>query len=171
MPSIVSLIICVIVVMVLLRIEHKRNSLASHALWLPTLWMLFCGSRPIGAWFQDHSISSDANIEAGSPLDRLVLSILIIVALLILIRRKISWSSALRDNFWLILLFLYMGISVSLSEIPFVSFKRYFKAIGDILMAFVVLSEQRPLQALESILRRSAYVLLPFSLMLIKYFP
>ena len=38
-------------------------------------------------------------------------------------------------------------------------------------MALVVMSEPTPRQALESLLRRSAYVLLPFSLLLIKYYP
>jgi O-antigen ligase len=38
-------------------------------------------------------------------------------------------------------------------------------------MAFVVLSEASPLRAMEAILRRSIYVLLPLSLVLIKYFP
>ena len=37
-------------------------------------------------------------------------------------------------------------------------------------MALVVLSERQPLQALESVLRRCAYVLIPLSLVLIKYF-
>jgi O-antigen ligase len=38
-------------------------------------------------------------------------------------------------------------------------------------MAFVVLSECNPRQAVETILRRTAYILIPFSVLLIKYFP
>ena len=38
-------------------------------------------------------------------------------------------------------------------------------------MALVILSEVNPLQAVESILRRTAFVLIPFSLLLIKYLP
>jgi O-antigen ligase len=111
------------------------------------------------------------SVEGGSPLDRLVLSILIILALLILFRRKIEWSRILKDNFWLILLFLYMGLSILWSDFPFVSFKRWIRSSAVILMALVVLSERKPFQALESIFRRSAYVLIPFSLVLVKYFP
>jgi len=40
-----------------------------------------------------------------------------------------------------------------------------------VVMAFVVLSDRDPRQAVESILRRSAYVLIPFSMLLIKYYP
>jgi O-antigen ligase len=42
---------------------------------------------------------------------------------------------------------------------------------GAIPIALVVLTEQSPLKALESVFRRCAYVLIPFSLLLIKYFP
>jgi O-antigen ligase len=42
---------------------------------------------------------------------------------------------------------------------------------GAIPIALVVLSERSPLQALESVFRRCAYVLIPFSLLLIRYFP
>jgi O-antigen ligase len=38
-------------------------------------------------------------------------------------------------------------------------------------MALVVLSEQRPLEALASIFRRCAYVLIPLSIVLIRYYP
>ncbi len=38
-------------------------------------------------------------------------------------------------------------------------------------VALVILSEPRPLEALESAFRRCAYVLIPLSLLLIKYFP
>jgi exopolysaccharide production protein ExoQ len=175
MPAEVILMLCVILVMVLLYIESTRNPEASLALWVPTLWMLIYASRPLGRWFQfQYALVPGEGveiIESGSPLDRLVLSIIIILALLILFRRKIYWSRIPKDNFWLILLFLYMGISILWSEIPFASFKRWIRSTGDIIIALVVLSEQKPLQSLESVIRRCAYVLIPFSLVLIKYFP
>lgn len=167
MPPVVALILCVILVTVLLRIERKRNREASIALWVPTFWMLIHGSRPVGIWF---GYDLGGNEEAGSPLDRLVLGIFIVLALLILFRRKIDWSRILKDNFWLIFLYLYLAFSILWSDFPYVSFKRWIKLSGTIPMALVVLSERSPLKALESILRRSAYVLIPFSLLLVKYF-
>ncbi len=169
MPPIVALILCVILVTALLRIERKRNPAASIALWVVTIWMLICASRPLGSWIEYPP--SYTSIEAGSFLDRLVIGILIVVALLILLKRKIEWSRILGDNFWLLLLFLYLAISILWSEIPFVSFKRWFRTIGDVFLALVVLSERRPLLALESVFRRCAYVLVPFSFVLINYFP
>lgn len=167
MKPLLALIFCTFLILWLLTIERKRNPAASLALWLPTFWMLIYASRPVGRWLQ----SGGGDLEAGSPLDRLVLGLLIISALVVIHRRRIDWSLILEDNLWLLLLFLYMGISILWSDSSYVSFKRWFRSIGDILMAIVVLSEREPRQALESVFRRCAYVLLPLSLVLIKYFP
>ena len=168
----VALILCLILVIVLLCIERIRNPEASNALWVPTSWLLLCGSKPLGVWFgSDAILASVGSEEAGSLYDRLVLSILIILALLIIYRRKIDWSGVLIDNFWLILLFLYLGYSILWSDFPLVSFKRWARLCGGIPIAMVVLSERSPVKALESAFRRCAYVLIPFSLVLIKYFP
>jgi O-antigen ligase len=66
---------------------------------------------------------------------------------------------------------LYGFISIIWSEIPFVAFKRFFKTIGNPIMALVVLSEAEPLEALKTVFRRCAYMLLLFSIATIKYFP
>ncbi len=172
MSPLVALILCSVLVAVLLRIEHRRNPETSVALWVPTFWLLLCGSKPLGKWFEpDAILASFGSDEAGSPYDRLVLSILIILAVVILRRRKIAWSPILKDNFWLILLFLYLGSSILWSDFALVSSKRWMRLAGAIPIAMVVLSERSPFDALESVFRRSAYVLIPFSLLLIKYFP
>jgi len=171
MPPSVALILCAALVIVLLLIERKQNPAASLAIWVPTVWVLISGSRPIGRWFETSPLDSLGGEGVGSPLDRLVLGIFIAFSLFILFSRKIDWPRILKDNVWLALLILYMGISILWSDIPFVSFKRWVRSAGDILMALVVLSERMPFQALESVLRRSAYILIPFSLMLIHYFP
>jgi hypothetical protein len=175
MTPITSLVLCIILVIVLLHIERKRNPVTSLALWVPVFWVLISGSRSVGSWFiltekdPDSGLSVES-IEAGSPLDQLAFGTLIILGLFVLYRRKIAWSRILKDNIWLILVFLFMGLSILWSGFPTVSLKRWIKASGVIVMAMVVLSEQKPLNALESVFRRSAYLLIPFSLVLIKYF-
>lgn len=168
MPPKIALIACMVFIIWLLRIESKENTVLSPALWVPTFWLLIMGSRPVGRWFNPTSVGSDA---AGSPYDRFVLTMLILLALWVLSRRKINWSLLLKDNLWLILLYVYLGLSVLWSDFPFSSFKRWIKIFGAIPMALMILSEKQPLQALESVLRRCAYVLIPLSLVLIKYFP
>jgi len=172
MPPIVALTICGILVVVLLRIERGRNTEASVALWVPTFWILLNGSKPIARWLDPASLELYAGShETGSLHDRMALLTLIGLSLYILNKRKIEWSRIFKDNFWLILLYLYLGTSILWSDFPFVSLKRWFRLSGAIPVAMVVLSERYPLKALESVLRRCAYVMIPFSLFLIKYYP
>lgn len=129
-------------------------------------------SKPLGNWFE----TEGRHLDTGSPLDRMFLTSLLCLGLLVLILKKdvlkeFSWSSAIRDNYWLMLLLGYMLISVFWSEIPFISFKRWIKELLAVVMAFLLLTEASPRQAFESVCRRVIYILLPFSLLLIKYFP
>jgi O-antigen ligase len=129
--------------------------------------MLSAAVKPLAAWFR----VANADPEAGSSLDRNFLIVLIIVALWILLKRGFDWSSAVKDNSWLMMLIVFMLISVLWSSIPDISFKRWAREFLAVLMAFVVLSEPSPRRAMESVLRRTAYILIPFSPVLIKYFP
>jgi exopolysaccharide production protein ExoQ len=130
--------------------------------------MLISGSRSVSRWF-DSDVGLDA--EAGSPVDRLVLGGLILLALLVLHRRGFEWHTVLRYNRAIIVLFSYMAASVLWSDYPMVSMKRWVRSVGVVVMAFVLLSEREPRVAFESVLRRCAYVLLPLSYVLVKYFP
>src|SRR6267378_326983 len=105
MTPTVALALCTILVAVLLLIERKRNVVASWALWAPTAWMLICGSRAIAAWSLTPGYAIDETVEAGSPLDRLVLTALLTLAIFILLKKRISWSQVLKDNAWLMVLF------------------------------------------------------------------
>jgi O-antigen ligase len=93
------------------------------------------------------------------------------IAFLLLIRRKFGWARAIKENAWVIALVVFMLASIFWSDIPFISFKRWTKEFLAILMAFFVISEPFPRQAMESIFRRTIYILIPFSLFLIKYYP
>ena len=139
----------------------------TKALWIPTIWMLFIASKPLSGWFP----SSSGDPESGSPLDRAFLIVLMCLALWILARRKYDWRATMKENAWLIVLVIYMLVSIFWSNMPYISFKRWTRDFQAVLMAFVVHSEPSPRQAMESILRRTTYILIPFSLLLIKYFP
>jgi exopolysaccharide production protein ExoQ len=168
MPPSVALALGLAFIAFLLVTERRRNREASAATWIPTVWLLLCGSKPFARWFDIRATVTTE--EAGSPADRLVLSILIALALVVLTKRRIRWSVILRQNIALTLLFLYLGLSVAWSDFPMVSLKRWIRLCGAIPVCLVLVTERSPLQALESVLRRCAYVLLPLSLVLIKYF-
>lgn len=167
MPSTVALLFCAIFVVFLLWLDHKKSPTVSRALWLPTIWMIYTASKPIGNWFS----SAAGDPELGSPMDRNFLTMLLFVSILLLIKRSFNWGNAVKENPWLILLLIFMLISIFWSSIPFVSFKRWTRELIAALMAFLVLSERSPRESMECILRRSTYVLIPFSVVLIKYFP
>lgn len=167
MPPILALILCLAFVLFLLRLENKQSPDVTKALWIPTIWILYVASKPLGAWFQ----VSLQNPEAGSPLDRAFLTTLTLIALWILVRRGFDWLGAIKENPWLMILIVFMLVSIFWSNIPAISFKRWVRELQAVLMAFMVLSEPFPRQAMESIFRRTAYILIPFSPVLIKYFP
>ncbi len=167
MPPALALAFCIVFVLFLLRLDLKQAPDVSRALWVPTIWMLYIASKPIGIWFQ----AGSTNPEMGSPMDRVFLTVLMLMAFLVLFRRGFDWAGAMKGNAWLVALFAFMLISVVWSDIPGTSLKRWIREFQAILMAFVVLSEPSPREALESILRRTTYILIPFSLVLIKYFP
>jgi O-antigen ligase len=64
-----------------------------------------------------------------------------------------------------------MLISIAWSDVSFISFRRWVKELTAVVMALLILTELSPQQALQSLLRRMVYVLIPFSMLLIKYYP
>jgi|ERR1051326_907100 O-antigen ligase len=144
--------------------DAKARPKVSPALWIPSIWMLISASRPLARWF---SYGEDAE----SSLDQAVLGGLFLCGLIVLTRRRMRWATLLRENVWLVLLLLYMLISVLWSDLPGTAFKRWIRELGALIMALVVLTDRAPRQAMLSVLRRVVYILIPLSLVLIKYFP
>jgi O-antigen ligase len=169
MPPIIALIVCLIFIAFLLRVERQQNPYISFAIWIPTIWMLISASRPLGRW--PWFSPPGTNIEEGSPIDRLVLGTLIFISIFFIFKRKVNYLSILKNNTALIILLMFAGLSILWSDFPFLSFKRWIKLLGTIPIAMVVLSEKTPLEAMESIFRKCAYILIPLSVILIKYYP
>lgn len=165
MPPQLALLLCTIFVLLLLRLERKQTPEVSFALWLPTIWMLCIASKPLSTWF---GWGFDA---AGSRVDQIFLIGLLCLGLVILARRKFEWSRVIRENPWVALLIGYMFVSILWSDIPYTSFKRWVRELVAVIMAFLVLSERYPRQAMQRIFKRTVYILIPFSVVLIKYFP
>ena len=167
MPPLLALALCAAIVIMLLRLERKQAPDVTRALWIPTVWILYIASKPIAVWFR--VVRTD--LDAGSPMDQVFLTALMLFALVALAARPSRWARGLKENPWLIALLLFMLLSVAWSDIPGASFKRWIREFQAILMALVVFSETVPRRAMESLLCRATYILIPFSLVLIKYFP
>jgi len=167
LPPPLALFFCTCFIIFLLRLASQQFPDATRGLWIPTIWMLTVSTKALGTWFG----SPVSSMEEGSPLDRNFLIILMCIAIWMLIKRKFVLSSALRENIWLVALFAFMFVSISWSTVPFVSLKRWIREIVAIIMGFVVLTEKNPKQAIECVVKRTTYILIPLSLLLIKYFP
>ncbi len=167
MPPVLVLLICTVFVIFLLRLDHKQASVVSQGIWIPTIWMLLIATKPLDIWF---GLVQQGDAE-GSPLDRAVLSGILCLGLFLLAKRKINWSSIIKENTWLILLISYTFTSILWSDIPYISFKRWMREFIAVVMALLILIEQNPRQAVQSILRRTVYMLIPFSLLLVKFYP
>lgn len=171
MPSSVALLLCMGVGLVLLRIEREsmRIGRVSFSSWIPALWMMASAAKPLANWFGSESPAG--GVEAGSPLDRNLATGLIFAGLLVVSQRRLDWRAIARNNSALLVIYLFALVSLLWSDFLFVSIKRYIRFSGAVVMALVILSERNPRQAFESVLRKTAFILIPFSLLLIKYFP
>jgi exopolysaccharide production protein ExoQ len=172
MPPQIALLICIIFILYLFWADLKEIDGPSNALWIPLIWMFLSGSRYVSQWLElRSSFEPQARYLDGSPVDRAVFMILIVAGVCVLFRRRLKWTELFIKNNWIWLYFLFGLISIIWSDYPFVSFKRWVKALGNVVMALIILTEQRPYVAIGAILRRLAFLWVPLSVILIKYYP
>jgi exopolysaccharide production protein ExoQ len=165
-------LICILFILYLFRIDRKRSDGLSNALWIPLAWMFLAGSRYVSSWLQlGGAAVSAAGYDEGSPVDAASFFLLIVAGAFILSRRKIDWGQLLSQNKWIWLYFLYCGISVVWSDNSFVSLKRFVKDLGNPIMVLVILTETRPCEAIGAVMRRLAFLLVPLSVVFVRYYP
>jgi exopolysaccharide production protein ExoQ len=107
----------------------------------------------------------------GNPLDRALLATMIALGLVVLLRRQQQLALLLRANLPVLLFFAYCGLSSLWSDYPDVAFKRWFRGVGDVVMVLVILTELDWVLALKRVLTRVSFLLLPLSVLLIRYYP
>jgi exopolysaccharide production protein ExoQ len=134
--------------------------------------MLIIASRMVGQWFNlGTGVQSADSYADGSPLDRNIFLALILAALIVVVKRRKRVGSLIQNNRWLCLYLVYCGISIAWSDFPVVSLKRYVKEIGNLLMVMIVWTEATPIEAVKVLMKRCAYVLVPMSIIMFKYYP
>ena len=172
MPPAIASLVCVLGILALFRLERPASSRVSPALWLPVVWVSICASRAVTQWLQISPTERAPEMYLeGSPLDRLILTGLLLAGVAVLATRGARLTQSLKANAPILLFFAYAAVSVIWSDYPDVAFKRWTKAIGDIVMVLVVLTDPNPFAALKRLLTRTAFVLIPLSVLLIKYYP
>jgi exopolysaccharide production protein ExoQ len=172
MPPPVAALLTLAFIVFLFRREVREKPNITGALWLPVIWMVLLGSRSVVQWLNLLGFPIGArSMEEGNPLDALVYVTLIGSGIYVLNKRAVSLSEVIRNNGWLMAFVLYCFIAVFWSDFPFIAFKRWIKILGHPVMALIVFTEPDPAEALKRLIKRSAYVLIPVSILFIKYYP
>jgi exopolysaccharide production protein ExoQ len=152
--------------------DRDLDSRTSKALWIPVAWTLIAASRPVSAWLHmSPPTGQPAVYLEGSPIDRFVFTALLALGSWILITRGRQVVTLLWTNGPILLFFVYCAMSSLWSDYPDVAFKRWLKALGDLVMVLIVLTDQNPVAAIKRFLTRLSFPLLPLSVLLIKYYP
>jgi len=174
MSSASASIVFVLLILGLFWLDRDQSSRTSGTLWIPVVWWLLACSRSVGQWLQMgpsmENLTPDQILE-GSPIDRLLYSGLLVLGLAVLVKRRRQVMRLLQENGPIILFFLYCAISILWSDYPEVAFKRWTKALGDLVMVLVVLSDREPSAAFERLLAWASFLLIPLSVLIIKYYP
>ena len=163
MPKQLALLLCSSFVLYLLKYARAEPNKVSGVVWIPIIWLFSISTKPLDTWIVSHA--------SESLYDPILQSTLLCVGLIILNKRHMNWSVVVKENLWLFMLVGFMFVSIAWSDILFIAFKRWIRELTGVVMALVVLTEPDPRKAMEIILRRTVYVLIPFSILLIKYFP
>jgi exopolysaccharide production protein ExoQ len=172
MPPALATASCLVLIAFLFWLDRDSSMRTSGALWLPTTWLTLACSRSVSIWLQLGAPISSANqVSEGSPVDRVVYSALLAAGLIVLVQRRARLKGFFKANWAVILFFVYCGISIVWSDYPEVAIKRWPKAIGDLIMVLVVLSDANPLGALKRLFARIGYLLIPLSILITKYYP
>jgi O-antigen ligase len=172
MPPAIASIIFTIGILSLFYLDRHKDSRVSNALWIPAVWLFVCSSRAPSLWLGvRQSLDSSDIYTEGSPFDRNIFTILLIAALAVLLARSGRVGPVLRKNVLILLFFLFCAVSIFWSDFPFVAFKRFTKALGDMGMGLIILSESDPLAALKRLLTRLGFLIFPLSILFIKYYP
>jgi len=139
---------------------------------MPVIWASIIGSKPLSVWLGlTPPSSASAGLSDDALLDKALYIFLIFGGMVVLSKRRLNWQAIFRSNRWLFIFFLYLGASIIWADSPFTSLKRWIKDVGNIVMALVVLTEEDPVQSVRAFFARCACILIPLSVLIVKYYP
>lgn len=170
---IIGLFLCLLFGAWLVIRDCRRRRNLSTALWLPTLMLLVLASRPVSLWLSGthQDVVEMGNEASGNLIDQLFYVFMLGSSFAVAVNRRTKWGKLFSANMMITVLYLYFALSVCWSGDPSGSVKRLVKDFGLIFTVAVIYSEEEPLQAIRAVYMRCAAVLLPLSVVLIKWFP
>ena len=148
----------------MMRISRNAAAQTSKAIWIPIIWLFIAGSRPVSGWLGDGVVDSTARYLEGSPLDRNIFTGLDFSRPDRPRQEGSKAGALLRANGPIVLFLFYCGLSIFWSDFPEVAFKRWIRAVGDVAMILVVLTEPGPSTAIKEFLGRTTFAIIPLSI-------
>jgi exopolysaccharide production protein ExoQ len=171
MPATLALSLWLVCLLTLLYFDPARDSRTSWALWIPLSWFFIVSTRLPSQWFGSQVGIAATAFQEGNGLDRTFFLILMLLAIGVLFSRSYNWGGFLANNPALIALIGFALVSTVWSDFPLITAKRWFRDLGNYLMILVVLSDPQPFEAVRTFFRRFCFLLVPLSILLIKYYP
>ena len=175
MPPDLALLLWLVLLVGLWCFDPAKEPKVSAGLWVPLMFMFFLASRQPSQWISGQ-VWADAGgmnsaAQEGNALDRSVSLTLFLLGIGILLSRSFRWSGFFRKNLALTAYLLFALASVLWSDFPFLVIKKWVRDLGSFVMVLVVISDAHPVEAVSTLFRRVGYLVLPLSVVLIKYFP
>ncbi|MFZ1135706.1 MAG: O-antigen ligase family protein [Candidatus Korobacteraceae bacterium] len=171
MPQAVATVIYVVGILGLFYLDRDEDSRMSKALWIPAVWLFLTSSRGVSLWLGMAQVRSQEAYVEGSPIDMAVFATLLIAALAVVISRGDRVGPLLGKNGPILLFFAFCAVSILWSDFPFVAFRRWIKALGDLAVVLIILTEPDPMDTLKRLITRLGFILFPLSILFGKYYP
>ncbi len=170
-PSIAALLYA-IGICGLFYLDRDKTARPSKALWLAVVWLGINGSRSVSAWLGlGPGPEIPGQLPPESRLDQAIAGSLMLAGFVVLLRRRKDAVAVLKASWPIVLYFAFALISLSWSDYPAWGLKRWVRALGDVIMVLVVATDAQPAAALRRLFSRLGFVVLPVSILLIKYYP
>jgi exopolysaccharide production protein ExoQ len=171
MGALLAFLICSLGVAGLFFLDRDKSVRTSKALWLPVIWLWIAGSRTVSVWLGTGGRSAGALASTldGSPMDAAIFEALIAVGVIVLFMRRNRTITVLKESGPVLIYFLYCMTSTAWSPIPGPAFKRWIKDVGDLVMVLIIVTDAQPMAALRRLYSRVGFILLPVSIVLIRY--
>src|SRR5271170_6948656 len=156
----------------LFYLDRDNSVQTSKALWMPIIWLSIAGSRSPFAWFGMGTAEEiPGQLPESSLPDQLLAGSLMLLGLVVLILRRKEVTSLLKASWPIVLYFSFCLFSLLWSDFPSWGFKRWARALGDLVMVLIVVTDAHPSVAFRRLVSRVGFVLLPISVLLIRYYP
>jgi exopolysaccharide production protein ExoQ len=171
MPPTLASFLTIGFIIFLFRRDRKEKPNVTSSLWIPFTWMVIVFTREISEWCDLFGIPVSGSLEEGTPVNRFFYLTLIVLGSRVLLQRRISLQAVAGLNVGMTIFLGWCLLGVLWADDPFVSLKRWIRVVGQPIMALIILTEPDPEEALVRVIKRCAYIVLPVSILFIKYYP